>query len=98
MKVLATPGKGEVAARLIRPEGATHLLVLGHGASTDMRHATLQMIADRLAEAGIATLRYTFPYSENGRGRGGPAVCTETIRSAVPAAHVAAPDLPLLAG
>jgi len=27
---------------------ATHLLVLGHGASTNMRHATLQAIADRL--------------------------------------------------
>jgi uncharacterized protein len=98
MKFLATPEKGEVSALLVRPGGATHLLVLGHGASTDMRHATLQSIADRLAEVGIATFRYNFPYSENGKGRDGQAVCTETIRSAVAAARKAAPDLPLLAG
>ena len=98
MKFLATPEKGEVSALLIRPENATHLLVLGHGASTDMRHATLQSIAERLAEVGIATFRYNFPYSEHGKGRDGQAVCTATIRSAVAAAGKAAPDLPLLAG
>jgi len=73
MKFLATPEKGEVSALLVRPEGATHLLVLGHGASTNMRHATLQSIADRLAEVGVATFRYNFPYSENGKGRDGQA-------------------------
>src|SRR5918995_477895 len=98
LRFTATPEKGEVSALLVRPEGATHLLVLGHGASTDMRHATLQSIADRLAGVGIATFRYNFPYSENGKGRDGQAVCTETVRSAVAAAHEAAPGLPLLAG
>jgi hypothetical protein len=98
LRFLATPEKGEVSALLARPENATHLLVLGHGASTNMRHATLASIAERLAEVGIATFRYNFPYSENGKGRDGQAVCTETIRSAIAAAHRAAPDLPLLAG
>ena len=98
MKFVATPEKSEVSALLVRPENASHLLVLGHGASTNMRHATLQSIAERLAEVNIATFRYNFPYSENGKGRDGQAVCTETIRSAIAAAHRAAPDLPLLAG
>src|SRR3954465_7103183 len=98
MKFLATPEKGEVSALLVRPEGATHLLVLGHGASTDMRHATLQSIADRLAEVGIATFRYNFPYAEHGKGRDGQAVCTGTSRPAVAAARELAPGLPLLAG
>ena len=98
MKFVATPEKGDVSALLIRPEDASHLLVLGHGASTNMRHATLQAIAERLAEVGVATFRYNFPYSENGKGRDGQAVCTETIRSAIVAAHEVAPDLPLLAG
>ena len=98
MKFVATPEKGEVSALLVHPESATHLLVLGHGASTNIRHATLQSIAERLAEVGIATFRYNFPYSENGKGRDGQAVCTETIRSAIAVAHRAAPDLPLLAG
>jgi uncharacterized protein len=98
LKFLATPEKGEVSALLVRPDHASHLLVLGHGASTNMRHATLQAIADRLAEAGIATFRYNFPYSENGKGRDSQTVCTQTVRSAVAAAREAAPDLELLAG
>jgi predicted alpha/beta-hydrolase family hydrolase len=97
MKFLATPERGEVSALLIRPKNATHLLVIGHGASTDMRHPTLQTIAERLAEVDIATFRYNFPYSENGKGRDSQAVCTATVRSAVAAAHNAA-NLPLLAG
>jgi predicted alpha/beta-hydrolase family hydrolase len=95
---LATPEKGEVSALLVRPGAASDLLVLGHGASTNMRHLTLQTIAERLADAGIATFRYNFPYTERGRGRDSREVCTATVRSAVGAAHKAAPDLPLLAG
>jgi predicted alpha/beta-hydrolase family hydrolase len=98
LKCLATPEKGEVSALLVRPEGATHLLVLGHGASTTMRHATLKAIAGALADAGIATFRYNFPYAEYGNGRDSQAVCTATVRAAVGAAHEAAPGLPLLAG
>jgi uncharacterized protein len=98
MKFLAVPEKGEVSALLIRPEGAGHLLVLGHGASTDMRHTTLCTIAERMADAGLATFRYNFPYMEHGKGRDSQAVCTATVRSAVAAAHKAAPDLGLLAG
>ena len=63
-----------------------------------MRHATLRSIAERLADLGIATFRYNFPYSENGKGRDSPGVCTATVRSAVAAASEAAPGLPLLAG
>ena len=98
LKFLATPEKGEVSALLVRPADARHLLVLGHGASTNMRHATLQTIADRLAEAGVATFRYNFPYMEYGKGRDSQAVCTATVRSAVAASQRAAPDLPVLAG
>ena len=68
-KFVATADKGDVSAILMRPEGATHLLVLGHGASTSMRHATMQRIADVLAERKIATFRYNFPYSQNGTAR-----------------------------
>src|SRR5260370_11991085 len=98
MKFPATPEKGEVSALLVRPGDASHLLVLGHGASTNMRHATLTTIAERMAGAGIATFRYNFPYMEHGTGRDSREVCTATVRSAVAAAHRAAPDIPLLAG
>ena len=98
IRFLATPEKGEVSALFVRPGDASHLLVLGHGASTNMRHATLQTIADRMAEAGIATFRYNFPYMEHGRGRDSREVCTATVRAAVAVARMAAIDLRLLAG
>ena len=95
---LSTSDKGTVSALFLRPENATHLLVLGHGASSNMRTPMMQSIAEALGRQKIATFRYNFPYSENGRGRDSNPVCVETIRSAVKAAHNAAPDLPLLAG
>jgi len=98
LKFTATTSKGEVSALLMRPENATHLLVLGHGASSNMRTPLLTTIAQNLADQNIATFRYNFPYSENKRGRDPNPVCVATIRSAVAAAHKAAPDLPLLAG
>jgi len=97
-KFTATPEKGEVSALLMRPDDAMQLLVLGHGASSNMRHPLMQSIAEALARQNIATFRYNFPYSENKRGRDPNPVCVETVRSAVKAAHEAAPDLPLLAG
>lgn len=97
-KFIATEEQGEVSSLLIRPDDAQWLLVLGHGASTNMRHTTLQTIAERLADVGIATFRYNFPYSERGGGRNSNAVCQETVRSAVAAAHTAASSLSILVG
>jgi hypothetical protein len=51
-----------------------------------------------MANFRIATFRYNFPYMEYGKGRDSKEVCTLTVRSAVAAAHEAAPDLPLFAG
>ena len=98
-KFIATPEKGEVSSILIRPDGAKWLLVLGHGAGTNMRHSTLQTIAERLADIGIATFRYQFPYMERGGGgREAQAVALATVRSAAAAAHEAASDLGILVG
>lgn len=98
-KFVSTEEKGEVSSLLIRPESATWLLVLGHGASTNMRHSTLHTIAERLADSGIATFRYQFPYMERGGGgRESQAVALATVRAAAAAAHAAAPELSLLVG
>lgn len=98
-KFIATPEKGEVSALLMRPDNAKWLLVLGHGASTNMRHTTLQTIAERLADIGIATFRYQFPYMERGGGgREAQAVALATVRSAVGAAHEVAGDVSILVG
>ena len=90
---------GEVSALLVRPPDARLLYVLAHGAGAGMRHAFLESIAQRLAECGIATLRYQFPYMERRAGRPDPpAVAAATVRAAVTEAARVAPGLPLVAG
>ena len=98
-KFLATREKGEVSSLFWRPAAAGWLLVLGHGASTNMHHRVIEGIVGGLASAGIATFRYHFPYMEKGgKGRDSQATALATVRSAVAAAHAAAPELQLLAG
>ena len=63
-----------------------------------MTHRNMQAIADAFAERGIATLRFDFPFIEQGRKRvDTPAVATERIAEAFVAAG-ARTSLPLWLG
>ena len=91
--------KGEVTGLLLRPENATATYVLAHGAGAGMRHAFMDAIAEALAERDIATLRYQFPYTEEGRKAPDPAGrLMKTVRAAVGEAARRTPRLPLIAG
>jgi predicted alpha/beta-hydrolase family hydrolase len=95
----AVDGTSEVSALFSRPTNARHLLVLAHGAGAGMNHPFMENLADELAAAGVATLRYQFPYMEERRRvPDAPAVLTATVVAAVRAAAKEAPDLPLFAG
>ena len=96
---LAVDGTSEVSGLFSRPTNARHLLVLAHGAGAGMSHPFMEKLADELAAAGVATLRYQFPYMEKQRRVPDvPAVLTATVVAAVGAAAKEAPDLPLFAG
>jgi predicted alpha/beta-hydrolase family hydrolase len=90
---------GRVSGLLTRPSDARVLYVLAHGAGAGMRHRFMEAIVSALAQRGIASLRYQFPYTEAGARRPDPpAVLEATVRAAVAAAVQTAPDLPLIAG
>ncbi len=75
------------------------LYVLAHGAGAGMRHPFLETIARALAERGIGTFRYEFPYMEKKSGRPDPpAVAAARVREAVTEAAREAPGVPLVAG
>lgn len=96
---IAVQGNGEVSAVLVRPPSAQWLLVLGHGAGAGMAHPFLEKLAAELASAGIATLRYQFPYMEERRRvPDRPDLLLSTVAAAVRIATEAAPGMPLLAG
>ena len=92
-------GDESVSALLIRPKGAKALYVFAHGAGAGMMHKAIESNAAGLAERGIATLRYQFPYMEKGSKRvDPPKIAHSAVRAAVAEATRLAPDLPLFAG
>jgi predicted alpha/beta-hydrolase family hydrolase len=88
-----------VSALFGRPSSARAVFVLAHGAGAGMEHPSMQTVAQGLAERGIATLRYQFPYMEGkSRRPDPPPLCHATVRATVAEAARLAPDLPLIAG
>ena len=95
-----TGGEGRLVSGLLRkPDKATACYVFAHGAGAGMTHPFMAAIADGLAERGIATLRFQFPYMEQGSKRpDSPKVAQATVRAAVIEAVRFLPDVPLFAG
>ncbi|MEO8450852.1 MAG: alpha/beta family hydrolase, partial [Gemmatimonadota bacterium] len=88
-----------VSGLVVAPPDPWAGYVLAHGAGAGMRHPFMAAIADLLAERGIATLRYQFPYMEHGGGRPDPPeVARATVRAAVAVARERFGALPLFAG
>jgi predicted alpha/beta-hydrolase family hydrolase len=86
-----------VSGLLQAPADARCCYVLAHGAGAGMTHPFMANVADALAERTIATLRYQFPYMEQGGRRpDSPALAQATVRAAVTKA--AELGLPLIAG
>lgn len=88
-----------VSGLLQVPEKAMACYVVAHGAGAGMTHPFMAAVADGLCERRIATLRYQFPYMEQGSRRpDGPALAHATVRLAIETAARLAPSLPLIAG
>jgi predicted alpha/beta hydrolase len=88
-----------VSGLLQAPKSARACYVLAHGAGAGMHHAFMAAVAAELADRGIATLRYQFPYMEKGSKRPDPPkLAHATVRAAVAEAARLLPKLPLIAG
>lgn len=57
----------QLDALLLKPRESRWLFVMAHGAGAGMDHPFLRDMAERLADVGIATLRFNFPYIQKGR-------------------------------
>jgi predicted alpha/beta-hydrolase family hydrolase len=92
-------GGRRVSGLLETPARARCCYVLAHGAGAGMTHPFMANVASELAERGVATLRFQFPYMEQGGKRvDPPALAQATVRAAVAEAERLAPGLPLIAG
>ena len=88
-----------VSALLTAPTSASAVFVFAHGAGAGMDHPFMADLAAALAERGIATLRYQFPYMEAGSKRpDAPATAHAAVRAAVAEAAARLPGIALYAG
>ena len=96
---LAIDDAQSVSALLRVPEAARAGYVFAHGAGAGMEHRFMADFADGLALRSIATLRYQFPYMEQGSKRpDAPKRAHAAVRAAVAEAARRLSGLPLFAG
>ena len=97
--VIAVDDATRVSGLLLVPTRARACYVLAHGAGAGMRHPFMAAVATELADRGIATLRYQFPYMEQGGRRPDPPKLAHvTVRAAVAEAARRLSKAPLIAG
>jgi predicted alpha/beta-hydrolase family hydrolase len=88
-----------VSGLLIAPPGARACYVFAHGAGAGMAHPFMAQVAAGLAERGIASLRYQFPYMERRAKRPDPpALAQAAVRAAVAEAARRLPAFALVGG
>jgi hypothetical protein len=99
MITLELDGGRSVSALLQAPGSARACYVFAHGAGAGMTHPFMAAVANGLAERSIATLRYQFPYMEQGSRRPDPPKLAQaTVRAAVAEAARSLAGVPLFAG
>ena len=78
---------------------ASALLVLAHGAGAGFEHDHMNALSMALNKVRISTLRFNFPFMQEGRRRvDNPDVCVETISRAVETANRICPKVKLFIG
>jgi predicted alpha/beta-hydrolase family hydrolase len=88
-----------VSGLLLAPARARACYIFAHGAGAGMSHPFMNFVAEELAEREIATLRYQFPYMEQGGKRPDPPKLAQaTVRAAALEAARLVPALALVAG
>ena len=81
---------------MIVPQKANAIVTMAHGAGAGMNHPFMVSLAELLAEAGIASLRFNFPFMEKQQRRPDtPAVAHKTIEAAIRKSEKLFPTLPL---
>lgn len=90
---------GEVSGLYYSPSGAEYVMVFAHGAGAGIKNKFMEQVSISLAEKKIATLRFNFPYMENGKKvPDTKPVCIASISAAVGKAVKLNPGLPVFAG
>ncbi len=81
----------EVSAAVHRPDGVdetTPVVVLGHGVTNDWEHPLIHRTLERLADRGVAGVRFNFPFKERrDEAPDGAEVLADTFTAVVQMVH-----------
>lgn len=89
---------GAITAEIVMPEKPIAVMTLAHGAGAGMKHRFMLALSKALAEKGIGTMRFNFPYMEHNKKRPDPpAIAEKTVGVAIATLKNRYPGLPLLA-
>ncbi|WP_126243712.1 alpha/beta hydrolase family protein [Chitinophaga rhizosphaerae] len=98
LQIKVSPEIGKVSAKYVSPAHPVCVMTLAHGAGAGMDHPFMEALAESLSKAGIATLRFNFPFTEQQKKRpDSPAVAQAAIAAAIEKAGALAPGIPLFA-
>jgi uncharacterized protein len=96
LQIFVSESIGTVSAEFIEADSSIAMLTLAHGAGAGMNHPFMNMLAKELAQQGISSLRFNFPFMENKKGRPDvPAIAHKAIEAAINKAHELFPTIPL---
>ena len=64
---LSIADKGDISSIWLIPEDYQQILIIAHGAGKDMNSEFISALHEGIAEQGILTVKFNFPYMEQGR-------------------------------
>lgn len=97
LKIHVSTSIGDVSAEIFSPATSRAVMTLAHGAGAGMQHPFMLKLSQELAESGIATLRFQFPYMERKSKRVDPApIAEKTVSRVIETALDLFPNLPVI--
>jgi len=89
---------GSVSALVHEPSEMKYIMTLAHGAGAGMTHKFMEELTVELGKNKIGSIRYNFPYMEQGRKMPDvPAIATKTVHTVIQTAHDLFPATLLIA-
>jgi hypothetical protein len=82
-KLRVSDSIGEISLEIYEPVSPRLMMSFAHGAGAGMQHRFMTALSKALVDVGIGTVRFNFPYMENGKRRPDVAAVAEKTVGAV---------------
>ena len=67
MKLFLNDKLGDISYEIVAADDPVAILIIAHGAGAGMHHAFMATLASKFAQRSVTTVRFNFPYMEQGK-------------------------------